>query len=205
LIPIALSGDPGSYYCSHVFFVAQRFARERGLAGGDAPRVGFLHIPRDELIDGRGGYDPGVRHAALMDVLARALRGLASAGSASILVTGFGAFEDVVDNPTGDFVSRPELCREVRAGLEGVAVEFARLPVDDRALQPDHPSSIQALIAQHEPDAVLMMGVGRAGFCVETVAHDGGLELAGGPRHDEGSPRTVSEENLTLARALGLA
>ena len=50
----------------------------------------------------------------------------------------------------------------------------------------------------------IMMGVGRSGFCIETVADDGGLELADGPRHAPGSPRTILEENLTLARALEL-
>ncbi|MHB8875783.1 MAG: hypothetical protein ACYC8T_19015 [Myxococcaceae bacterium] len=112
--------DPGDYYCEHMFFSAQTQAMRPGssvVANAEGEKlVGFLHLPRDSWSEGTGGaYTQQQRHAGTREVIGAALRGYydaaspqVSGGPVRMLVTGYGPFMSMRDNPTGDFVAHPE-------------------------------------------------------------------------------------------------
>lgn len=236
------SDDAGRYYCAHALFLGH-VAVERGLAPvalddeGD-PLVGFLHVPPDEGTLGGVPSSLGDRHRDTKRVLAAALAGWAAALSdagwddpVNVVVTGFGSFRDVVDNPTGDFVrSREDVCETlglafpdalpsvandadgtvratltVEAGRKQLRFCFAGLPVDDRCLAEDGDESLLALLAREGAHAWIGLGVCRSPFYrVETLPHDGGLQLDDGVlRHDrEREPRRFPRGSRSLVRAL---
>jgi pyrrolidone-carboxylate peptidase len=113
------SGDAGGFYCEHAFFTAQEVAAAAGVQRNrhGEPLVGFLHVPgaADRWLTGTLPADAARRHGRTRSVVGRALAGFTSdilaAGLAAdepvrLLVTGFGPWGAVLDNPTGDFVSR---------------------------------------------------------------------------------------------------
>jgi hypothetical protein len=114
--------DPGNFYCEHIFYASQREADRPGSsvatnAFGER-LAGFLHVPDDAWTSGGGGsYAEADRHRGTREVVGAALRGYfddiaAAPGGASgpvrILLTGFGPFDTIRNNPTGDFVSHRE-------------------------------------------------------------------------------------------------
>ena len=112
--------DPGDFYCEHMFFSAQTESLRPGtsiVGNAEGERlVGFLHVPRDNWSEGAGGpYTQEQRHAGTREVIGDALRGYfdaaaaqVGAGPVRILLTGYGPFDSMTDNPTGDFVTHPE-------------------------------------------------------------------------------------------------
>lgn len=136
------SRDAGGFYCEHVLFASLS-------AAAPGTRVGFLHIPDDAATYGGASRDleavARVTHAVLQPWLRPDVR---------LLITGFGPWEDIVDNPSGAFVDSRghELSHHV--GMLHAAV----LPVDDRAID-GGPVSIQALHRDLCPDVVLSLGV----------------------------------------------
>lgn len=109
--------DPGDYFCEHVFYAAQYAAildpGQSVAANVQGERlVGFLHIPGDDATaKPPRELDQTSRHAATRQVVGAALRGYVDAalpqagtGPVRLLVTGFGPFEEIRNNPTGDFV-----------------------------------------------------------------------------------------------------
>ncbi len=111
--------DPGDYYCEHLFFVGQREALRSDSsivknAAGE-PLVGFLHVPKDNFGGRVGEYTQAERHAGTREVVGVALRGFVDEvggkqvdGPVKILVTGYGAFNGTVNNPTGEFAAQVE-------------------------------------------------------------------------------------------------
>jgi pyrrolidone-carboxylate peptidase len=118
------SGNAGGFFCEHAFFTAQTVARQAAVLANrhGEPLVGFLHVP--------GAYDrwlgdvptapadPARRHARTLRVVGRALAGFVAeavasgqvtAGPVRLLLTGFGPWGAVTDNPTGDLVGRRDL------------------------------------------------------------------------------------------------
>jgi len=112
--------DPGDYYCEHMFFESQRAAVTSGAVARNRfgePLVGFLHIPRDEFVRQEpqaATYAQESRHAGTREVVGAALGGFlleaktAVTGPVRIMLNGYDRFMDVVNNPTGDFVSHVE-------------------------------------------------------------------------------------------------
>jgi hypothetical protein len=111
--------DPGDYYCEHVFFNAQATAAKTPSVAKNAEGeklVGFLHCPPDAWTETKGGkYAQADRHAGTREVVGAALKGYFEDAAPSvktdpvkILLTGFGPFMSIEDNPTGDFVTHPE-------------------------------------------------------------------------------------------------
>lgn len=111
------SGDAGGFYCEHAFFTAQEVAATASVRrnGHGELLVGFLHVPgsADRWLTGAHPPDPAKRHGRTRRVVGRALAGFVTEILASglpqdepirLLVTGFGPWGAVVDNPTGDFV-----------------------------------------------------------------------------------------------------
>lgn len=106
--------EAGDYYCEHTCWVLNHEATQPGSsiarnAEGN-PLVGFLHLPGE--LDAEGPH----RHDATREVIGAALRGDIDAVRAAapgtspvrVMLTGYGAFQGVDNNPTGDFVSHPE-------------------------------------------------------------------------------------------------
>lgn len=91
------------------------------------------------------------------------------------------------------------------SGDREVVVRAQRFPVDDTAIDPAEPGSVQAAMAAFEPHAVLSMGVwGGDTYKAEHHADDGGLDdSTGSPRHSWRAPadRTMPK-NFALARAI---
>ncbi len=108
--------DPGDFYCEHMFFTAQGHAMHPGstvLSNSHGERlVGFLHVPGDaHLSAAPESYRQADRHRGTREVVGAALRGYYDQaarqvdGPVRLLVTGYGAFQGITNNPTGDFVS----------------------------------------------------------------------------------------------------
>lgn len=231
------SVDPGNYYCAHLLWVGARAARARAETAHDErgdPLFGFLHVPPDAwTLRAEADEDGGRvgRHDATCALVGLALRGYADAAGERplrTLVTGFGSFRDVVDNPTGAFVEDPaalaralaigfpdEHVSEVRVGPERARAFVAgerlvltavKLPVDDRSLASDGDGALRTWLARSRAAAWIGLGVSRsANYRVEVRPHDGGL--AGqddeAPRHESGLPEERSgPQNRALARAI---
>jgi pyrrolidone-carboxylate peptidase len=118
------SGDAGGFYCEHAFFTAQTLGPGCGVRRNrhGESLVGFLHVPgahdRWMMAGSSATADPGRRHARTRIVVGRALAGFAadlhgadvaaadpdSGDPLRLLLTGYGPWGGVTDNPTGDFV-----------------------------------------------------------------------------------------------------
>ncbi len=110
--------DPGNFYCEHAFFTLQRFAAEVGItknAQGE-PLCGFLHVPYDAHCGDPpdAAIDLATRYAAHRKVVGAAVHGWFEAAKATahdpikILITGYGPFQSITNNPAGGFVSHKE-------------------------------------------------------------------------------------------------
>lgn len=126
---VRLGVDPGTFFCGH------HLANLCDLADAASPRplVGFVHVPPDRATGPHAAGDPRLHpRPASLDQLARvvatALRHLpAPAGDWHILLTGFGPFEGVADNPTAAFVGDPRaLARALALAFPGAAIVASR-------------------------------------------------------------------------------
>ena len=91
--------DAGAYYCEHIFYSGQQVASSSASIMSNRQGeslVGFLHVPNG---------NPGT----LPEVVGAGLKGYANVvagktgGDIRLMVTGFGAFGSVQNNPTGAF------------------------------------------------------------------------------------------------------
>lgn len=226
--PVRRSRDAGAYYCAHTLFALHHRPPSTVLKAEDGqPLAGFLHVPPDPSTTGeRNAPPPNDRFADLRPVVAWALAGLEAmarpqlgAGEHwSVLLTGFGAFRDVTDNPTGAFVQNlDEVARAVaqafgnaargddRVSSDSVVVVPRLLPVDDRLLNAKAANSLEALCEEYGPHSVLSLGVSRSPtFDIETQPNDAGLSRTDGTwRHEANRPaREILSETLVLAEAI---
>lgn len=231
----------GAYYCAHVLWLTTQWARgDKSLIEHDGhgdPLVGFLHVPADPETTGDGARPRRERHARTAHVLACAIRGVIDELHAldphhperRVLLTGFGPFAAVVDNPTGDLVADDETMadvlslalstvptllpplaaggRELRIHRAGRA-RFGRLllDVDDGALDHRAEGSLPWALSELAPHAVIAMGVHRtsSNYRVELEPTTAGLRLDGAaPRHERGRPVDArGPVNRALARAI---
>ncbi len=181
--------DPGGFFCEHCLYAIRRTAAETDsivVVDGE-PLVGFLHVPKDRFTDSDAPVEqPLARHRATIDVVATALRGWAVqarvGGTLRVLLTGYGEWGTVKNNPTGDAVSQPDVVAAIaaRVGVE-LDIHTARLAVDNTAIDGGS-ASVQAAIARVRPHVVLSMGVHGATdrYLAEHVASDRNLVVDGG-------------------------
>lgn len=99
---VCLGVDPGTFFCGgQAKLLADLKRTYPGM------QTGFIHVPPDQQ---SGGVAPQLatraeNHAMMAQVLGKTVRGLAGdAGDKSILLTGYGPFEEVQDNPTQAFL-----------------------------------------------------------------------------------------------------
>ena len=225
---VEVSTDAGAYYCAHLLFLLQATVNQpqssvRTNAHGER-LAGFLHVPADTQTQGAAALiAPLERHARTGAVVAAALRGyLKALGVAAhaphrILLSGFGAFGTVADNPTGAFVAHaaatshaigratgrtpsplPPLTEAAatleRLGDSSLEVGLLRLPVVDGCLS-GAPGALQWALARFAPHAVLCMGVHRAAtYQVEVRATSAGLSSLEPMRHDPTSLSRTPQE-----------
>lgn len=211
--------DPGGFFCEHCLYAVRRCAAETDsiIVVDGEPLIGFLHVPKDAATD-VNAPNPGlvgqplVRHRATIDIVASVLRGWASLarvnGPLRVLLTGYGNWGTVANNPTGDLVEQQNVLNAI-AGRVGVEVDIhtAHLAVDDSAID-GGPTSVQAAIARVRPQVVLSMGVhgGVDRYLAEHVASDRNLVVEGGVLRRE-ADRPVGHRlpsNRALARGLVL-
>jgi pyrrolidone-carboxylate peptidase len=116
--------DPGDFYCEHAFFTAtsEAFAAGTSILRNRAGEVltGFLHTPSDAYTyNASSSPVQAERHADRREIVGAAIRGffeearpqLSSPGAQAdfrVLLTGYGTWGSVVNNPTGDFVVHQE-------------------------------------------------------------------------------------------------
>lgn len=126
------------------------------------------------------------------------------------------AFGDRLVQPEGEIVSSggpddPEVTyryqvRDPDSGdVREVLLTTMRFPVTDEAISPQAEHSIQQLMAEHQPHAVLSMGVaGRGSYRAEHQADSGGLQRTeDDASHVEGASGSVQlRDNFSLARAI---
>jgi pyrrolidone-carboxylate peptidase len=198
------SADAGDFYCEHVYYVAQQQAllsSSSVLSNSRGERlVGFIHLPEDAQTSRAPIASPTdaqvtARHGDTRRVVGAAIAGYfndtasQTDGPVRIMVSGFGPFMSVTDNPSGDFVSqranidaameaafgsrlvgRPPAgadmnqplsyrVRQDDGSIREVQIRAVRLPVTDAALDPAQAGSIPAEMARFRPHAVISMGV----------------------------------------------
>jgi len=111
---VAGSPDMGNFYCEHALFSSNEFAHQPDTsikrdAKGD-PMVTFIHHPGE--LDQENSPD---RQKGAQEVIGATMRGYVDAARGQVpgnepikaLVTGYGAFAGVNNNPTQDFVTHP--------------------------------------------------------------------------------------------------
>ena len=214
-----VSHDAGGYYCEHVYFLA---SKEVEKSGGKAH---FLHLRKDEISTLKSASsnevnDPS-RYVDIVAALEKILRHFRDQKKTRFLITGFGPFRDIINNPSGQFLQQKALVQNLMhkvfsietqmhelgfyAEQNNIALFGELLAVSDDALSQNDPRSIQALITKHRPEIVISMGVGGEEMRAETVASDRNL-LKKGARYqhvDDGSPeKTRFTRDYTLASIL---
>lgn len=106
--------EAGDFYCEHTAWTLNTEANQPGSSiaknAAGKPLAGFLHLPG--ALDHVGPN----RHKATQEVIGSAFRGDVDAIRAGnpktnpvkLLITGYGPFSSITNNPTGDFVSNPK-------------------------------------------------------------------------------------------------
>lgn len=121
---VQLGVDPGTFYCGDQLAALIALAREHKLLAG------FIHVPPDRSTSARAAaavhlHARGPNLEQCARVVAVALRGMVEETcDATIVLTGFGPFLGVADNPTTAFVSEPaHLERALRLAFPDVRGE----------------------------------------------------------------------------------
>ncbi len=103
---VQLGVDPGTFFCGAQLAELLRLRRART---PPQIRVGFVHVPPDRetgpQAQAKAELHPRTTNLEMIaQVLAIALRGLTPTTAGALLLTGFGPFQGVADNPTHAFV-----------------------------------------------------------------------------------------------------
>lgn len=221
------SDDAGAFFCAHTLFALHHAPPSSLLRrDGGEPLAGFLHVPPDPWTMSNAPAPKAERFAALglvaswamagLETMARPLLGEGEAWR--LLLTGFGPFRDVTNNPTGAFIANADaLQRSVALAFgdaepkenaivgQKVVVLPRELPVDDRLLAGDDAASLFAICEEIRPHSILALGVSRStSFDIETQPTDAGLRNVDGTwRHEANRPESQRlSSTLVLAEAI---
>jgi hypothetical protein len=106
---LRLGADPGGFFCG-ALFADLLMARREGLLAAQTC-VGFLHVPPDQACSAAAAASPRLCSRAVnLEMIGRVLGSLlcrdllVGPQDRRVLITGFGPFEGVCDNPTAAFV-----------------------------------------------------------------------------------------------------
>lgn len=183
---VAHGTDPGDFYCEHMFFSTQNAAGQAGSSvlrnGQGEAMTGFLHVPGDREATGDLA-NPYTRKDSRKDtqaVVGAGLRGYVDealqqvgSGPVRILLTGYGNWGSVVDNPTGAFVSSKRNLDQAMLQGFGAALLTPRGSEVERSAGPEHVYktwSYRVLVGGQEREIVLRGQV----FPVADSTIDGG-------------------------------
>jgi len=125
---VQLGVDPGTFFCGAQLAQLIQLRRRPGF---DHTRVGFIHVPPDHSTGEKARakpqlHDRATNLAMVAQVLAIALRGFTRVGAALVL-TGFGPFAGVADNPTEAFLGDPHsLDHTIALAHPGAQLDSAR-------------------------------------------------------------------------------
>lgn len=198
--------DPGDFYCEHIFFTAQREAARAASsvvknAAGEK-LVGFLHVPPDDWTGGGGAkYAQADRHRATREVVGAALRGYFQDAAAAVrtdpvkvLLTGYGPFESVVDNPTGDFVSHTA---NIDAALKAAFGADLKTPVGKPVALPHGARALAYKVVDPATGRVRTLEVGLDRFAVADATLD--------PKSARSIERAVADFKPQAILSMGVA
>jgi hypothetical protein len=240
---VAQGREAGDFYCEHLLFMAlgesQRPQSSFCRDATGAPLVGFLHVPPDaDCYDAANLRPAAERQRQTRAVVGKAIASYITSaapkcnGTVRLLITGFGPFGPIKNNPTGAFVSSADnLLAALQAGFgadrvtalgqgsgaERFLVRLGRssvtvmiwgqlLPVNDSAIDGRSPHAIQTLCRTLAPHALLCLGVGAAGdYVAETRADSGGLVLEPYPHHDDTALPNERDQKTATRKNLSLA
>jgi len=196
---LEISEDAGGYYCEHVLFLAKKTLR----AQNPSARAMFLHVVKDAFST-TTQKAPESRFDDIDAIVSRVLHRFASEGARKIVLTGFEPFGDVLQNPSGDYLSSQAFINtsNLLRKRYNIALKSFVLSVDDRAIDgTEH--SIQCLIKTEKPDILLSLGVANQRFFAECIATDRNLKHGNGTAFHVKSldARTKMERDTTLFKA----
>jgi len=221
------NGDAGDYYCEHLLFVAEQFARapDASIArnADRSPLVGFIHLPEKPNNQGTSR----VIAAALSGYLETLRTAVPADEPIRVALTGFGTWGDA-RNPSGDFLTRDNLTAAMKLAFAGnlsgeptvltlpngagwsfqvgdreVQLLTRTLPVDNNALSGD--KSVADFLKRTQPHGLIGLGQKPGGihYQVESRADDGGLQHDKRVRHnDMFEARVTFPRNEALFRAI---
>ncbi len=122
------------------------------------------------------------------------------------LITSEGTAVPLDPPPATDTNTYRYSIRNEDGSIRDILLTATRFPVDDTAINPQSPTSIQQSIAHHAPHAVISMGVAGSGsYKAEHRADSGGLLRTddGAQQHSESATDTLRlRDNFSLARAI---
>lgn len=191
------NSDMGDFFCERTFFASNRWALQPGSSVSrlqdfhDQPLVGFFHITEDDFTrNQRTDYDPSVRHKFTIQSVGQGIRGYVDIirkqepdkKEIHIALTGFGSFLEIINNPTGEFVTNEKLIKEaIEYGMQDKAesiqvkresdglnitltingvklvIHTKKLPVSNKAFGEN---GLQDFLSKSKPDAIINLGVG---------------------------------------------
>lgn len=192
---VALGVDPGTYFCGGL-------AHALAARGGRAATA-FIHVPPDAALP----------RPALLDLLGLVVAGCLAALGADrppgpVLLTGFGPFPGVADNPTAAFVGDAARVAAAAGGLaRGVVLALA--DADGRPYEAMGPvlAQLDAALAGPDPAVILALGVdsrqalSRPRFTVETQSRGMRERIGGLERPPADEALALPDLPLALLRA----
>ena len=207
---VRVSTDAGHFYCNHMLWAISQWAAQPDSSVGrnahGEPLIGFLHVPGDDAttVAGSVGYARKQAQSELRSVVGAAVLGLVAeavragvVGPVRVLLTGYGNWGLVTDNPTAAFV------RGLRGAMGPLQLRRRVFGVTDTTID-GGALSVQALLARLRPHVVVALGVAveRGDFCVEVRADDSGLHPLGLRHLDHAPARVTLADNFAIARAI---
>jgi hypothetical protein len=184
--------DPGDFYCEHAFFSSNEFAHQQGSSvardGRGDPLVTFIHHP--------GNLDQPnspTRQAGAQEVVGATLRGYVDAAKGQVpgnepikvLVTGYGEFQGVKNNPTQDFVTHPQnLDASMSRGFGSQLVRNADGTPNRQQLEPVNGQPVYRYQLQNQDGTTRNVDVALALLPVSDEAINGGPQSVQRLEHD---------------------
>ncbi len=191
---VALGVDPGTYFCGGLALA---------LAGRADARAGFIHVPPDAALP----------RPALLDLIGEVVAGVLRALASNrpwqrALITGFGPFPGVTDNPTAAWVADPVRVAAASGGrahavVLGLAAEDGAM---HGAMAPVLAQLAAALAAAGSPDVVIGLGVdsrqalARPRFTIETQSRGMCERIDGADMAPQPTARLLDDLALAVLR-----
>ena len=135
-VPICESRHAGGNYCEHALFAALYWEKTHpGIIGQTVdgnPLIGFLHVPEEH-----DHPETANRHDDTLWVLGQMLNTLirhVSKKAITILLTGYGPFGDITNNPSGHLITSTDALERLTCSLLGTCGAMVTTVTEDGLL-----------------------------------------------------------------------